>query len=54
MDNIDKECETVATKKEKATILASHHLFEKALVLIPIEEGEDEEDSDPENPFQFR
>lgn len=54
VDDIDKECETIATKKGKATILASHHLFEKALGLIPVEEGEDEEDSDPENPLQFR
>lgn len=54
VDDIDKGCETIATKKEKATILASHHLFEKARGLIPIEEGEDEEDSDQENPLQFR
>lgn len=54
VNDIDKECETVATKKRKATVLASHHLFEKVLDLIPIEEGKNEEDSDSENPLQFR
>ena len=54
VDDIDKECEIIATKKGKTIILASHHLFKKTLGLIPIEEGEDEEDSDPENPLQFR
>ena len=53
VDDIDKEYKTIATKKGKAIILASHHLFEKALGLIPIEEGKDEKDSDPEDPLQF-
>lgn len=47
VDDIDKEGETVAT------VLASHQLFEKALDLIPVEEGENEEDSESENPLQF-
>ena len=51
VNNIDKEAETVATKKEKATILASHHLFEKALSLISIKENKDDEDL--ENFLQF-
>ena len=53
MDDIDKEDETVATKKEKATILALDHQFEKALSLILIEKSKDDENSDSENPFQF-
>ena len=51
MDDIDKKCEVIATKKGKATVLASHHLFKKALDLIPVEEGENEENSDSENPL---
>ncbi len=41
MDEIDKKCETVATKKGKATVLVSHHLFEKALNLILVERSEE-------------
>lgn len=35
---INKEYETVATKKNKNTVLASYHLFEKVLDLVIIKE----------------
>ena len=54
VDDIDKKYETFVTKKRKATILVSHYLFEKILGFIPIDKGEDDEDSDPKNLFQFR
>ena len=44
VDDIDRECETVATKKGKATMLVFDHLFEKALDLIPMGKGKEEED----------
>lgn len=53
MNNIDKKYKTIATKKEKTTILASYHLFKKILDLILIEKNKDKEDSDLENSFQF-
>ena len=40
VDAIDKKYKTIATKKAKAIILVSYHLFKKALGLIPIEKGE--------------
>lgn len=54
MDDINKKCKIIIIKKEKATILVLHHLFEKVLDLIPVKEGEDKENSDSKNPFQFR
>lgn len=54
IDDINKEYKTIATKKEKAIILASHYLFEKALDLIPIKKSKNKENSDPENLLQFR
>lgn len=54
VDDIDRECETVATQKENATKLALHHLFEKPLDLIQVKEGEEKEESDRENSLQFR
>lgn len=54
VNNINKECKTVATKKRKAIVLASHHLFEKAPDLIQIEEGKNKENSDSKNSLQFQ
>lgn len=49
MNDIAKEYEIVVIKKEKAIVLASYHLFEKALDLIPVEEGQNKKGLDLEN-----
>lgn len=53
MNNINGDCEIVATRKKKIILLGSHQLFEEALDLILSKEGEEKEDSDPKNPLQF-
>lgn len=53
VNNIDKNCKIIATKKKKTIILALYHLFEKTLSLILIEKYKDKENLDLQNLIQF-
>lgn len=53
-DDIDNFCEQTESSKGKARKTNLDHQIEEALNIIPLEEGDVQEDSDPENPIQFR
>lgn len=53
-DDIDNFCEQTESSKGKAQKTNLNHQIEEALNIIPLEEGNVQEDSDPENPIQFR
>lgn len=53
-DDIDNFCEQTQSSKEKARKTNIEHQIEEALNIIPLEESNVQEDSDPENPLQFR
>ncbi len=52
-DDIDNFCEQTKSSKSKARKTNLDHQIEEALNIIPLEECDVQEDSDPENPIQF-
>ncbi len=52
-DDIDNFCEQTQSRKGKAQKTNLDHKIDKALYIIPLEESDVQEDSDPKNPIQF-
>lgn len=52
--NIDGFCEEIEQGKAKGRKPESHCRVGDVLEIIPIEEGFEREDPDPENPLQFK
>ncbi len=53
-DDIDNFCEQTQSSKSKAQKTNLDHKIEETLNIISLEKGDVQEDSDPENPMQFR
>ena len=53
-DDMDNFCEQTQSKKEKARWTNLDHQIEEALNIIPLEESDVQENSDPKNPIKFR
>lgn len=53
-DGIDNFCKQTQSSKGKARKTTTEHQIEEVLDIIPLEESNVQEDSDPENSLQFR